>query len=236
MNEYVVVSDIHLGSNVCRAEVFLDFLDRIETETLILNGDIFDNMDFRRLKKKHWKILKKIRSIAKNNNVIWISGNHDYEAEVIAHIIGAIFLLEYEIKTNDKKILITHGDRFDDIITKRPILTRLADNFYRIVQKIDKVMNNNYYYSGLLKRNSKTFSRCTEKTIRRSVQYAIKKNFDAIIIGHLHQAAHLTNFENSIEYINCGCWTDQKCHFITINQDKIELKEFTVNENKSNRQ
>jgi UDP-2,3-diacylglucosamine pyrophosphatase LpxH len=50
MDEYTIISDLHLGSDVCRADNILEFLYYLETENLILNGDIFDNMDFRRLK------------------------------------------------------------------------------------------------------------------------------------------------------------------------------------------
>ena len=77
MKEYTIISDLHIGSNVCRADEILNFLDNLETKKLILNGDVFDNLDFRRIKNSHWKILKKIRKIADEIEVIWIKGNHD---------------------------------------------------------------------------------------------------------------------------------------------------------------
>lgn len=236
MDEYTIISDLHLGSNVCKTDSILEFLYYLDTEKLILNGDVFDNMDFRRLKKQHWKILKKLRQIAKNTNVIWISGNHDYEAEPISHLIGSSFYFEYIIDDYiDKSILVTHGDRFDKIITKRPILTKLADNIYRLVQLFDKRMDNNYYYSGMIKRHSKTLTRCTDNTKNRTIDHASKNGYNCIVIGHLHKNEHLTDTNSGVEYVNCGCWTDSICSYVTINQGRIELKEFTSSLEKAGR-
>ena len=84
----IVISDIHLGSNVCQAKTLASFLSRIElgetdTDTLIINGDLFDSWDFRKLKKDHWKILSQIRKISDIIKVIWISGNHDGPADMV---------------------------------------------------------------------------------------------------------------------------------------------------------
>ena len=225
MNEYTVISDLHLGSNVCRADYILEFLYYLDTEKLILNGDIFDNMDFRRLKKSHWQVLKKLRQISKHTKIIWISGNHDYQCEPIAHLIGAKFALDYVIQA-DRKIYITHGDRFDKIITKRPILTKFADNIYRLIQLFDRRMDNNYYYSGMIKRHSKTLTRVTGNTVANTIKFAKKNNYDSIIIGLLHKPALLTTLEDMVEYGNSGCWTEENCSYITIDKGCINLKSF----------
>lgn len=233
MNKYTIISDLHLGSNVCRCDNILEFLYYLDTENLILNGDIFDNMDFRRLQKSHWHILKKLRQISKTTNIIWISGNHDYQCEPIAHLIGAEFKFEHLIKDYDRSILVTHGDRFDKIITKRPILTKLADNIYRIIQLFDKRMDNNYYYSGMIKRHSKTLTRVTDNTISNAINFASKNKYDAIVIGHLHKPAVVTTLDVMVEYANCGCWTEENCSYITIDYGIINLQTFNPGINES---
>jgi len=230
MDEYIVISDLHLGSDVCRADNILEFLYYLETENLILNGDIFDNMDFRRLNKSHWHILKKLRQISKNTNLIWISGNHDFECEPIAHLIGAEWKLDYLIQQDQRKIYLTHGDRFDKIISKRPLLTRLADNVYRIVQLYDRFLHNDYYFSRWLKQNSKTLIKSTKNTIKSAIIYCSKNKYSAIILGHLHKAEHLTLLDTGLEYINSGCWTEKECHYVAINNGDIHLKKFTPTE------
>jgi UDP-2,3-diacylglucosamine pyrophosphatase LpxH len=226
MDEYTIISDLHLGSDVCRADNILEFLYYLETENLILNGDIFDNMDFRRLKKCHWHILKKLRQISKHTNIIWISGNHDFQCEPIAHLIGAEWKLYHIIKQNDKTIYVTHGDIFDKIITKRPILTKFADNIYRFIQLFDKRMDNNYYYSGMLKRHSKTLTRITDNTVSTAIKFANKNKYDSIIIGHLHKPSIINSLENMSEYVNSGSWTEENCTYLTINNSNINLKTF----------
>jgi UDP-2,3-diacylglucosamine pyrophosphatase LpxH len=58
MYDSLIISDLHLGSEVCQAKKIEKFLSAIKdqelpTKELILNGDVFDSWDFRRLKKNH---------------------------------------------------------------------------------------------------------------------------------------------------------------------------------------
>lgn len=232
MYEYTIISDLHLGSNVCRADNILEFLYYLETENLILNGDIFDNMDFRRLKKSHWHILKKLRQISKNTNLIWIRGNHDYECEPIAHLIGAEWKIEHTIE-GKKRIYITHGDKFDTIIANRPMLTRIADNIYRLIQSFDKWRGNDFKYSKLIKNKSKTLTRIIGHTIDRAIKFAKKNKYNTIIIGHLHKPCCVTTTEDMVEYVNSGCWTDKDCHYVSINNGTINVNRFIPGVDKS---
>ena len=47
----IIVSDIHLGSEVSRPSQVIDMLQSYKFNRLILLGDIFDDLNFRRLKK-----------------------------------------------------------------------------------------------------------------------------------------------------------------------------------------
>ena len=65
----IVLSDLHLGSENCQAKLLVEFLNalhhrRTRTRRLILNGDVFDSIDFRRLKKSHWKVLSLLRKLS----------------------------------------------------------------------------------------------------------------------------------------------------------------------------
>lgn len=229
MKKYTIISDLHIGSNVCRADEILNFLDNLETKKLVLNGDVFDNLDFRRIKNNHWKILKKIRKIADEIEVIWIKGNHDTEkAEVIAHLLGVDFLDDYIFISGSKTILITHGDRWDIFIKQRPIVSKVADYIYRIIQRFDKRYNKDYYYSNLVKSKSKQIIRCG-MVVENAINHCRNNNIDTVICGHTHMACshkHLTKDEKMIEYWNSGSWTGKDCHYITIDDDEILLQEF----------
>jgi UDP-2,3-diacylglucosamine pyrophosphatase LpxH len=65
----IILSDIHLGSKNCQAKNLVRFLEmladeEIVTSCLVLNGDVFDSIDFRRLNKNHWKVLSLIRKLS----------------------------------------------------------------------------------------------------------------------------------------------------------------------------
>ena len=79
MLDALIISDTHLGSDVCESKQLYAFLELVfyKTNRLIINGDFFDNLDFRRLKKNHWKILSLLRRMSKYVEIIWIRGNHD---------------------------------------------------------------------------------------------------------------------------------------------------------------
>ena len=75
------ISDIHLGTKGCNADLLIDFLDHTDSETLYLVGDIIDGW---RLKKRFfwppehndivWRILKRAK---RGTRIIYIPGNHD---------------------------------------------------------------------------------------------------------------------------------------------------------------
>ena len=47
----IIVSDIHLGSEVSRSKQLLDTISHFDYKQLILNGDVFDDLNFKRLSK-----------------------------------------------------------------------------------------------------------------------------------------------------------------------------------------
>lgn len=215
MLDSVIISDLHLGSSVSRSDNIRSLLfelrnKKISTNKLILNGDIFDCFNFKRLKQDHWKILSDIRKISIHTKVIWISGNHDGPSHIIGHLIGTEVVEEYTFDVNGKKVYVLHGDKFDSFITDHKILTEIATGIYYLIQKFDK----DFYFSTLLKRKSKSFLRCTEKVKEKAFKYAEKNNIDIICCGHTHYAEK--DRHKNIIYCNSGCWTDKHNHFLAI--------------------
>jgi predicted phosphodiesterase len=49
------LSDIHLGSPICQAELTLKILEETQYDKLIICGDILDSYNIHRLCKKQWK-------------------------------------------------------------------------------------------------------------------------------------------------------------------------------------
>lgn len=214
----IIISDVHLGSANCQAKDLCSFLQDIEagiiqTKELIINGDLFDSLEFRRLKKNHWKVLSLIRKLSDQIRVIWVKGNHDEGAiETVSHLIGAEICDQYAIN----EILVIHGDRFDRFITKYPYTTWIADCFYQLLQKISINL------ARLIKRRSKTFLRCTEIIKEKSLVFAKENGFSSVCVGHTHFAVSEKNYHNS------GCWTESPTYLI-VKDGKVTLQHYLNN-------
>lgn len=225
MHDLIAISDIHLGTDVCCAKQLSHFLEKIDnkeilTKKLILNGDVFDSHDFRRLKKTHWKILSLLRKLSDDIEIIWVAGNHDGPAEIISHLIGVDVVEEYVTTIKDKKILFLHGDRYDDFIAKHPIVTKIADWIYYWIQKFDKEHN----FCKWLKHQSKTYVRCSEQIELQSLKYAKKIHANVVVTGHTHSAIIKTL--NDITYVNLGCWTEKPPTYLTITNQNVNLNDY----------
>src|SRR5438552_16413343 len=88
----VILSDLHLGSEISRASAALRMLKTAPFNRLILLGDIFSDLNFRRLKKEHWRFLGYIRKLSnpkRESEGAWVEGNHDHGlAQVMPHVVG----------------------------------------------------------------------------------------------------------------------------------------------------
>jgi UDP-2,3-diacylglucosamine pyrophosphatase LpxH len=218
----LILSDLHLGSGNCQAKNLRRLLEdvaegRISTSRIILNGDVFDSIDFRRLNKNHWKVLSFLRKLSDRIEIIWLCGNHDGSAEIVSHLLGVTVKDEYVLCSGTRRILILHGHQFDDFIDAHPILTWLGDLVYLFLQKIDRT----HYFAKLAKKGSKTFLRCARKIADGSREYASQKNCQAVCCGHTHHAVSETS--RTLHYYNGGCWTEIPCTYLTVMDGAVEL-------------
>ncbi len=222
----VLISDIHLGSDNCQAKAAATLLQEIldgqlSTGRLIINGDVFDSIDFRRLKKTHWKVLSQIRHLSDKIEVVWIAGNHDGSAEIVSHLLGVEVVEEYVLHSGGRNILVIHGHQYDDFIQDHPILTWVADTAYWVLQKIDR----SHHVARLAKKRSKIFVRCARKIREGAQKRAFEKNCSAAICGHTH---HVETIQSGpAEYYNSGCWTENPCTFLTIHAGRVEVRSYS---------
>jgi len=113
----IIISDIHLGSEVSRPDKVIQMLQSYRFERFILLGDIFDHLNFKRLKKEHWNFLSYIRKLSnpdKHIEVVWVEGNHDEGLiDIMSHLIGIKVYYEYAWRHGGKKFIAIHGHQFD---------------------------------------------------------------------------------------------------------------------------
>lgn len=223
MLDAIILSDIHLGSDNCQAKLVSHFLENLidapdrRPARLILNGDVFDSIDFRRLNKHHWKVLSCLRKLADQIDIIWLCGNHDGSAEIISHLLGLTVEEEYQLESAGRQILILHGHVFDEFIDAHPILTWIGDQIYFFLQWIDKT----HTFAKLAKKGSKTFLRCAQAIQEKSLVYAQRKQADVVCCGHTHQARAIT--DGDVHYFNSGCWTELPCSYLSVTAGQVRL-------------
>jgi UDP-2,3-diacylglucosamine pyrophosphatase LpxH len=225
MLDAVILSDFHLGSDNCQAKNICRMLERIEegevvTARLILNGDMFDSIDFRRLHKSHWKVLSLLRKLSDRIEITWLCGNHDGSAEIVSHLLGVTVMDDYVLESGGRRILILHGHVFDEFLDNHPVLTWLADCVYFFLQWIDRT----HYFAKMAKRGSKTFLRCALQVEERSVELARRRDCTAVCCGHTHLAVAHT--DQPVAYFNSGCWTELPCTYLSVAAGTIRLHEF----------
>ena len=219
----LIVSDIHLGSSVSRARDLLRILGSESYERLVLNGDIFDDLNFTRLTHEHWQLLSKLRELSNpkyNIEVIWIAGNHDGAALVLSRLIGISVRSEFSFDWNGKRCLAIHGHQFDNFITRNPIISAIGSWIYLGIQKID---TERQFISRYLKRASKSWLRISEKVARGAVRYGKMKGAQIVFCGHTHK--QMAQIVSGVEYYNSGCWTDIPSSYILLDDREIKIKE-----------
>lgn len=225
MHDAIILSDLHLGAPNCQHGALASFLSllidgSIATKKVILNGDVFDSIDFRRLPAAHWRILRLIRELSEILPVRWITGNHDSPREAFAPLLGIDMLEEYILRSGGRKLLVLHGHQFDDFLEKHALITHIADCAYRMLQIIDPT----HSVARFAKKASKSFLRCTDKIRNEAATLALSRGLDGVVCGHTHRA--LTEEDGEFGYYNSGCWTENPCTWLAVDQGDVSLRFF----------
>jgi UDP-2,3-diacylglucosamine pyrophosphatase LpxH len=218
----LVISDLHLGSEVCQAKLLEEFLEWASSHTrkFVINGDIFDDLNFNRLTKRHFACLKVIRRNSDRDDfrLIWIRGNHDGPIEIISHIVGVEILDEYIYENGQVRLLILHGDQFDTITSEYPLVTNIAAGIFFYIQKWAP-----HSAARWIRRMSKRWQRNSQLIQKRAIEYSKGKNCAFVTCGHTHLPveAHV----DGITYFNSGTWTDHPpCPFVSVKGSEVKLE------------
>src|SRR5215469_11368083 len=218
----IVISDLHLGSDVCQAKLLEEFLIwAVEhCRELVINGDIFDDLNFNRLTKRHFACLRIIRRNSDRDDfrLVWVRGNHDGPADIISHIVGVEILDEYVYRNGQIELLILHGDQFDTFTTAYPWLTEIACGIFYYIQK-----GMPHRAARWVRRISKRWQRNSELIERRAIEYARSQGYRYVTCGHTHLP--LESEEGGVRYINSGTWIESPpCPFVAVKGADIRLE------------
>ncbi|MBB5685791.1 UDP-2,3-diacylglucosamine diphosphatase [Sphingobium boeckii] len=215
------ISDIHLGTRGCNADMLIDFLDSTDSETLYLVGDIIDGW---RLRKRFywpashndivWRILKRAK---RGTRIIYIPGNHDEMLRPYAGLhFGGVEIQRNAIhETADgRRLLVMHGDEFDAIMLAHRWLAHVGDAAYETLMRLNYVVNKvrtwmKLPYWSLSKhakhkvKNAVAFISQFEEIVAHE---AGQRGVDGVVCGHIHNAE--MRDVAGVEYYNDGDWVE----------------------------
>lgn len=223
--ETLLLSDVHLGLPACRAGALLRTLETWQFDRLVLLGDIFHDLDFRRLRADHWDFLSHIRKLSHPKlgvELIWVLGNHDRKAaQVASHLMGVEVHERYAWQQHGREYLAIHGDGFDRLLTRHPVLSDLGGRLLGVSQRFLRVGHKGRKWVG--KRNPRR--RLTSTVRAGALALAAEERVDVIFCGHTHEALHERAVVDSttIEYVNTGCWTRTPSHLATVDASGVHL-------------
>jgi UDP-2,3-diacylglucosamine pyrophosphatase LpxH len=222
----LILSDLHLGSAVSRAEDALRMLRSKRFRRLILLGDIFSDLNFARLTKPHWKFLSYIRKLSnpkRGVQVVWVEGNHDHGlSSVMSHLVGVKVYLDYGWDFGGYRHLAVHGHQFDRFVVNNFLLSRLGSFLHLQLQKIDFKGKS---FSRFLDRLNTRWLRLSSKVASGAIAHARLRQVDRIFCGHTHRV--LSCARDGVTYFNCGAWTDSNPTHITIDSKGVRIHEYS---------
>jgi len=233
----IFISDVHLGCKYCKAEALLAFLRNTDTETLYLVGDIVDGWKMQ--KGVYWTdtysfIVRRIIGMIKDGTkVVYVAGNHDeFLRGFLPNAFGHVELVdEFIHETVDgKKLLIIHGDIFDQLTIRFSWLYHLGDTAYSVAMWINEKINivrrtlgfKYYSFSMLLKQNVKQAVSFINNFERFIVKHTKENNCQGVICGHIHVPA--VKQLDDIEYYNCGDWVESCSVLLEHLDGRMELR------------
>lgn len=221
----LVLSDVHLGSELSRAQDALDVLQSNSFRRLVLLGDIFSDLNFRRLTSEHWKFLTYIRKLSnpkRHVEVVWVEGNHDHGlANLMSHLVGVPVYQRYVWEYAGKRHLAVHGHQFDRFVSKNLLISRIGEQLFYQIQKLDSQTK---CFSRFLDRTNTRWLRLSDKVATGAIQYARMGKCDRVFCGHTHVA--LTQVCDGIEYYNSGSWVDARATYLTIDSTGVEVQTY----------
>lgn len=232
----VFLSDIHLGTRGCQAELLLDFLRHVTCDRLYLIGDIVDGWKMKRgwyWPQSHNDVVQKILRMArKGAEVTYVPGNHDDRVRDFCgvHFGGVLVARDAVHQTADgRRFLIVHGDAFDTVVRHAAWLAFAGDHAYRAALVLNTLVNRarrrlgfGYWsLSAYLKSKVKNALKFIDDFEAALAGEARRRGLDGVICGHIHKA-EMRDIEG-VCYINDGDWVESCTAVVEQADGRLEI-------------
>ena len=217
----VWISDTHLGTSGCNAELLLDFLKSVQPETLYLVGDIIDGWRLKRgwyWPPLHNDIVRRVLKLAhKGVRVVYVPGNHDEALRDFTGLnFGGVEVVPeaIHVTADGRRLLVLHGDEFDGVVLYARWLAFLGDRAYALL------LHANVGFNAVRRRFGLPYwslSAHIKKKVKNAVAFissfeeavahaARDRGVDGVVCGHIH-SAEIREF-GGVTYYNDGDWVE----------------------------
>jgi UDP-2,3-diacylglucosamine pyrophosphatase LpxH len=221
--EVVVISDVHLGTYGSNAKELVNYLESIEPEILILNGDIIDIWQFnkRYFPKSHMKVIQSITNLlTKGTTIHYITGNHDEMFRKFANFSIGNFHIQNKLVLTlpTGTAWIFHGDVFDTTMKHSKWVAKLGGKGYDLLILLNTFIN---WVSVKLGREKISLSKKVKESVKGIIKHvnnfemtaaeiAIENGYDYVVCGHIHQPQikKIAVKDKEVTYLNSGDWVE----------------------------
>jgi UDP-2,3-diacylglucosamine pyrophosphatase LpxH len=223
--EICVISDIHLGTYACHAKELNKYLNSIEPNILIINGDWLDIWNFSSgyFPQEHVENIFIVLDFARKGvPVYYITGNHDDSMRNFSGYNFDVLELRDEIvlEIDGKKHWIFHGDKYDlSVGGSARWLAKLGGKYYDNIFRLNRYINNirmkygkdQIFISKYIKDKVKSIVKAKVQDFEDvAIEIGIEEKYDYVICGHIHKPQNriVSNGNGSITYLNSGDWIE----------------------------
>jgi UDP-2,3-diacylglucosamine pyrophosphatase LpxH len=230
------ISDVHLGTRGCNAEMLIDFLDHVDSDTMYLVGDIIDGW---RLKKRFywpdshndivWRILKRAK---RGTRIIYIPGNHDEMFRQFTGLnFGGVEIRRSAIHetVDGRRLLVLHGDEFDAVMLAHRWLAFVGDAAYTMMMRLNVGVNWVRQRLGL---PYWSLSKMAKHKVKNAVEFigrfeelvakaAGERGVDGVVCGHIHTAEKRDI--DGVQYFNDGDWVEGCTALVECDDGTMEI-------------
>jgi UDP-2,3-diacylglucosamine pyrophosphatase LpxH len=230
------LSDIHLGFPHARVGELNEFLRGVEAERIVLVGDIVDALSLARRAywtAEHTEVVRTLLARQRAGaRLIYIPGNHDASLATLAQMLQGQFEVHREWvhrTARGERLLVLHGDQFDEVLPCPRWLTRLGDTLHGLSVRLSHSVNNLRRALGRpywplaerVKLGIGASVRYIQQFERLAAHHARAQGYDGVICGHIHRA-NLCQIEGTL-YGNTGDWVESCSALLESDRGELSL-------------
>jgi UDP-2,3-diacylglucosamine pyrophosphatase LpxH len=229
------ISDVHLGCKYTHADALLAFLRNHEPRHLYIVGDFIDGWRLR--KGWYWCdtytfLLKRIVDLMKRGTrVYYTPGNHDEFLREFIDTLGSVQLADefVHVTVDGRRLLVTHGDRFDACVLHARWLSHLGDLGYNVLLGVNVVFNalrrrlgfGYWSLSQAIKRRVKQATCYIGNFEEVVTRHALQRGCSGVICGHIH-TPKIRDCAGAT-YYNTGDWVESCTALVEYGDGTFEL-------------